>query len=380
MGNQQLVQKVTVALVSPGDVLPERDRVALVVDELNRERDDLKVMLWRWETDSRSGMHLLGAQGLIDDLMQIPKVDVVLGVFWSRFGTPTMGVGSGTEHELRRAWSAWTERGQPDVMVFFCDRPISASTDADQLARLQAFRKEMPRSQVWWSYTELDEFERAVRSQLGKVIRALVAKRDEAFTDAAPREAGVVEPSAYSSPLDEVFCEPYVDNSKKFRSAMSRCSTLSMLGFSHNRMASTYSADLARIVSEGGRLRVLAIDPAAHAVLEANLRSYLPKAPSAARHQHEAALAILSTIGEAISGTGSFEMRLIDCMPPYTVYVFDEDDADRAAAWVWLTPWRVPSNRRPGFAASARVDPGWFKFYREQVDLMWNAYAPPRDE
>lgn len=33
--------------------------------------------------------------------------DVVVGIFWKRFGTS--GASLGTEHELQRAWTAWRE-------------------------------------------------------------------------------------------------------------------------------------------------------------------------------------------------------------------------------------------------------------------------------
>jgi hypothetical protein len=94
-----------------------------VLDELNRtiaiERNTL-LSLWRWEADSRPGMHLQGPQGLIDELMEIRDADLVIGLFWKRFGTPTAEANSGTEHELRRAWAAWKAQGHPDVMVYFC--------------------------------------------------------------------------------------------------------------------------------------------------------------------------------------------------------------------------------------------------------------------
>jgi hypothetical protein len=59
--------------------------------------------VWRWETDSRPGLHLDGPQGLVDERMQIDEADIVIGIFWKRFGTPTGDADSGTEHELRRA-------------------------------------------------------------------------------------------------------------------------------------------------------------------------------------------------------------------------------------------------------------------------------------
>src|SRR5450755_4674807 len=100
------VEIVWFVVVSPGDVMAERDAVELVVDELNRRvapAQGCRLSLWRWETDARPGLHLEGPQGLIDERMQIADSDVVIGIFWKRFGTPTGDAQSGTEHELRKS-------------------------------------------------------------------------------------------------------------------------------------------------------------------------------------------------------------------------------------------------------------------------------------
>ena len=105
---------VRVVVVSPGDVERERGVAQTVVDELNRgvaRVRGCRLALWRWEIDARPGMHLHGPQGLIDEVMDIRDADIVVGVFWKRFGTPTGDADSGTEHELRRAWAAWRSRG-----------------------------------------------------------------------------------------------------------------------------------------------------------------------------------------------------------------------------------------------------------------------------
>ena len=97
-------------VVSPGDVAAERDAVELVIDDLNRRvapANGCQLSLWRWETDARPGLHLEGPQGLIDERMQIADADIVVGIFWKRFGTPTGDAQSGTEHELRKASDAW---------------------------------------------------------------------------------------------------------------------------------------------------------------------------------------------------------------------------------------------------------------------------------
>ena len=174
-----LARVVRVVAVSPSDVQAERDRLEAVVDELNRgvaqERGCL-LSLWRWETDAHPGFHVQGPQGLIDQAMDIEDADVVVGVFWKRFGTPTSVAGSGTEHELRRAWTAWQQRRRPHVMVYFCDRKHrpSDTTEAAQLQRLLSFREALPKEQLWWRYVTVGDFERAVRQHLTAFVLALV--------------------------------------------------------------------------------------------------------------------------------------------------------------------------------------------------------------
>ena len=128
-----------------------------MVDELNHRvarSHGCQLSLWRWETDARSGMHIAGPQGLIDERMQIGDADIAIGIFWKRFGTPTGDAQSGTEHELRRAWDAWRNNKRPDVMVYFCQRPWfpADAAESDQLHRVMTFRGELPEEQLWWSY------------------------------------------------------------------------------------------------------------------------------------------------------------------------------------------------------------------------------------
>jgi WD40 repeat protein len=178
VGVPEYVRLVRVVAVSPGDVQGERRRLATVIEELNRRlapQHRCRLELWRWETDAHPGLHAEGPQGLIDDVMRIDDADVVIGIFWKRFGTPTSGAEArtGTEHELRRAWSAWQSRGHPQVMVYFCERkswPKDAS-EAAELQKLLSFREAMPKEQLWWTYTTLGDFERAVREHLTTFVQ-----------------------------------------------------------------------------------------------------------------------------------------------------------------------------------------------------------------
>jgi hypothetical protein len=171
----RIEERVRVVLVSPGDVERERAVAGVVVEELNRgvaAHRGCRLSLWRWETDSRAGLHLRGPQGLIDELMEIQEADVVVAMFWKRFGTPTDGADSGTEHELRRAWSSWKEHGRPEVMAYFCTRPYAAKTpdETAQWGRVLEFQRELPEQQLWWTYRTVRQFEALLREHLTRYL------------------------------------------------------------------------------------------------------------------------------------------------------------------------------------------------------------------
>jgi tetratricopeptide (TPR) repeat protein len=162
---------VRVVAVSPGDVQREREALREIVDELNLHiapAAGCRLSLWRWETDSWPALHLEGPQGVIDEQMDIASADLVVGIFWKRFGTPTSEAESGTAHELQRAWAAWQESGQPHVMVYFSSRAYSPTSTAEteQWGKVLAFREATPKEQLWWSYRSQKDFEKLARRHL----------------------------------------------------------------------------------------------------------------------------------------------------------------------------------------------------------------------
>ncbi|MBI4491609.1 MAG: hypothetical protein HY690_02315 [Chloroflexi bacterium] len=80
-------------VASPGDVREERDRIHLVVQELNQshglaDQYGLKLEILDWR-DVVSGMGR--AEQVILDQLPIDSWDILVGVLWLRFGTPTGG-------------------------------------------------------------------------------------------------------------------------------------------------------------------------------------------------------------------------------------------------------------------------------------------------
>ena len=99
----------------PGDVKAERrvmENVVKDLDDVIADDHNLEFKLSSWDTDAYPGFHPEGPQGHIDPILKIEDCDVLVGIFWKRFGTPTKKALSGTEHEIRTAIDA---RRQMDI-------------------------------------------------------------------------------------------------------------------------------------------------------------------------------------------------------------------------------------------------------------------------
>jgi hypothetical protein len=170
-------QILRVVIGSPGDVQAERDIVCAVVEEVNKSISvdrGLRLETIRWETDAHPGFHPDGPQGLIDPILRIEDCDVLVGLFWKRFGTPTKDSSSGTAHEFRLAYESWKKNRRPQVMVYFNQKSYTPQSkeETDQWGQVLEFRKEFPKEGLWWPYKGTAEFEKLLRTHLVYFIRA----------------------------------------------------------------------------------------------------------------------------------------------------------------------------------------------------------------
>ena len=100
--------------------------------------------------------------------MKIKEIDILIGIFWRRFGTPVSDAKSGTEHEFRLAYEAWKKNGKPQIMVYFSQRKFmpKSKDEIDQAGLVLQFKKDFPREGLWWDYRNNAEFERFTRNHL----------------------------------------------------------------------------------------------------------------------------------------------------------------------------------------------------------------------
>jgi len=170
------VKELRIVVASPSDVPAERAALDPVIEELNRgvARDrNIHLTLSRWETDTYPGFHPDGPQGLIDPILKVDECDVLIGIFWKRFGTPTKDAGSGTEHEFQTAYAAWKKTSKPHVMVYFNQSPYTPKSRAetDQWGAVLDFQERFPKEGLWWPYTEAEQFKNLVRQHLSNYLQ-----------------------------------------------------------------------------------------------------------------------------------------------------------------------------------------------------------------
>jgi tetratricopeptide (TPR) repeat protein len=169
------VELFRIFVASPMDVQEERALLPQVIEGLNRDLGDrfgFRIVLLRWETDAYPGFHPKGPQGLIDARLPLEQCDVVIGIFWKRFGTPTADAQSGTESEIKRACLMWKQNGRPKLMVYFNFEEFSPSSQEEraQLDAVLDFRQNFPPEGLWWSYVGTAEFESLVRDHLTRLL------------------------------------------------------------------------------------------------------------------------------------------------------------------------------------------------------------------
>jgi acetoin utilization deacetylase AcuC-like enzyme len=203
MPGQFIVLRVMVA--SPSDVDAERNVLPQIIDEVNRDTAEpagIHLKLLRWEADAFPGFHQEGPQGLIDSALKISDCDLLIGIFWKRFGTPISDGATGTEHEFTVAYESWKRSGYPHIMMYFNHKPYSPKSpeEMDQWTKVLGFKESFPKEGLWWRYNGRADFVRQVRSHLQRFVTKQTALLQAANQPTeAPAELEALRQSAIAA-------------------------------------------------------------------------------------------------------------------------------------------------------------------------------------
>lgn len=154
-------------LASPSDVAQERLIVRDALNEWNAtysERSQLVLLPVAWETHASPSMEA-PAQDVID-YQVLEGCDLLVGVFWTRLGTPTGRAPSGTVSEIEDH----LQSGKP-AMLYFSDTPVEpSSVDQAQYRALQDFKQSCIKRGLIETFSSRDEFRGKLARQLAQTV------------------------------------------------------------------------------------------------------------------------------------------------------------------------------------------------------------------
>jgi hypothetical protein len=156
-------------IASPGDVQAERAIVREVVSEWNSTNgphSNVMLLAVGWETDVAPEMG--DAPQTIIDKRILANADLLVGMFWTRLGTPTASYASGAVEEIEEH----LKLGKP-AMLYFSSAPAPLdSVDADQYRALKAFRDSCKTRGLFATYSDVDDFRRKFSRDLQITMNA----------------------------------------------------------------------------------------------------------------------------------------------------------------------------------------------------------------
>ena len=148
-------QTFNVMIASPGDVASERAIIRDVIYEWNAIHSNMrKIVLlpiaWESHSSPDSGSP---AQRIINSQL-LTRCDLLVGVFWTRIGTPTESFASGTVEEIEKHIAT----GMP-AMLYFSSAPVALEKSKfEQFEKLEEFKESMRNRSLYEGYEGQTEF------------------------------------------------------------------------------------------------------------------------------------------------------------------------------------------------------------------------------
>lgn len=166
-------KKYSLLISCPTDIKDEISIIKEVVNrwnELNSKSQNCSVIASHWSVNSypESGER---AQQLVNRQI-VTDADIIVGIFWSHFGTPTGLARSGTEEELRLGLTL-----EKDIMLYFSEIPIpNYLINEDELVKINLFKEEYKSNGVYWTFNSLENF-RSVFTRHFDLVMEQIIKR-----------------------------------------------------------------------------------------------------------------------------------------------------------------------------------------------------------
>ena len=151
--------------------------VGEVLNEWNLQHGQasrVRVELVNWRTHARPATGKR-PQALVNK-QAFDSCDLVIAIFWSRFGTPTGEAASGTEEEIQRA----IKQKKP-LLLYFSSRPPPGQKRVEH-SRIEKFKQQFGQRALYWVYSDISSFARELRNHLASTMHELLQRNSARAT------------------------------------------------------------------------------------------------------------------------------------------------------------------------------------------------------
>ena len=158
---------IKVMIASPSDVANERNIIRDVIHEWNAvHSEDRGIILMPvgWETHSSPAMG--GRPQEIINKQILKDCDLLIAVFWTKFGTPTGKADSGTAEEIDEHLAS----GKPALIYFSAEPVVPDSINHDQYRAVKDFERDKMAMGLIERYDNKTEFREKFSRQLAQTL------------------------------------------------------------------------------------------------------------------------------------------------------------------------------------------------------------------
>jgi hypothetical protein len=165
------IQQYRFFVATPSEISEERQFISELVTEWNVQHGQtrnvhIEVASWLTHSFPAYGDR---PQAIINQQV-FDSSDIVVGIFWTHFGTPTGEAGSGTEEELRRGIAQGKK-----MLVYFSDRPISPSQmKVTEYQKIQTFKDDFANRGIYSTYDSSEKFREHFRQHLASLMNEVM--------------------------------------------------------------------------------------------------------------------------------------------------------------------------------------------------------------
>ena len=167
------ITEYTLLISCPSDVLPFIKDIEEAVSSFNNgfgNQFGFSIRTLHYSKNTYSKMQKGSSAQKEVNKQIVMDSDMLVGVFWTRFGSPTEEYGSGSEEEITLMMNE-----EKHVILYFLDKPIAPSKiDPEQLKKVNDFKKAHQNEGLYFTLYDEKDLALKLRNQLEFIFRDIM--------------------------------------------------------------------------------------------------------------------------------------------------------------------------------------------------------------